>query len=271
MMPRRIDSPVLKHQQATKHFNALTAEMDKLFSTDKESVFFGIEADINTREIRVRHKQPVPPQWSAIVGDCLYNLRCCLDHLVWQLALEKGQAPDAKTEFPIFLDRDKYLETKKDGTPTERSGLRKIMALPAPAQQIIGGAQPFAVTKGVPSMHPLWLLHELSNSDKHRATSIVGANLEEGGIMTLKRVPSGAEERHVLPKGPLPDGTLVGYAGKRLGGPRDTRIDVVCKFAQGIAFDPASPGKGLSVIDTLININKYIAQEIIKPMQPMFR
>jgi hypothetical protein len=30
----------------------------------------------------------IDPAWTLMIGDCLYNLRCALDHLWWQFAID---------------------------------------------------------------------------------------------------------------------------------------------------------------------------------------
>ncbi|HWY89805.1 MAG TPA: hypothetical protein VNY31_03965 [Solirubrobacteraceae bacterium] len=38
-----------------------------------------------------------PPHLGVIVGDFLHDLRCVLDHLVWQLVLLNGRKPNDRT------------------------------------------------------------------------------------------------------------------------------------------------------------------------------
>jgi hypothetical protein len=61
------------------------------------------------------------------------------------------------SEFPIFSDKSSYAK--------EHS--RKIGGIESEAQKTIEGFQPYHARQL--HAHPLWLLHELSNIDKHRA------------------------------------------------------------------------------------------------------
>lgn len=41
------------------------------------------------------------PQWRLQIGEILFNLRSCLDHLAWQLVILDGGKPGEYTQFPI--------------------------------------------------------------------------------------------------------------------------------------------------------------------------
>jgi hypothetical protein len=116
----------------------------------------------------------VPPLILQLIGDCLQNLRSCLDHLAYALALaNKGSLTDAeavKIAFPIFC----YVAGFEDRR------MRKIANLSIAAQAVIKGLQPY-YTKN-PTSHLLWHLETLNNIDKHRrllvsVVSVLGAGV----------------------------------------------------------------------------------------------
>jgi hypothetical protein len=113
-------------------------------------------------------------RWGLITGDVVHNLRCALDHLVWQLALLKcsGKEPrDAeKVGFPITASPPegvrprefKATSTLKDVLPEHRA--------------IIYEHQPYGSRfdfSGRGAMHPFLRLKMFSNDDKHRVIPTV--------------------------------------------------------------------------------------------------
>ena len=65
---------------------------------------------------RIKLLQPIPIEWSAIIGDAVHNMRSALDLLAWQLVVHNGGKPTNKTCFPISKKSpptyDKELLTK---------------------------------------------------------------------------------------------------------------------------------------------------------------
>jgi hypothetical protein len=112
--------------------------------------------------IRLKPLEPPPRRVAVLVGDYLYNLRSALDHLVYTLAVANlGEPLPEKiargSEFPIFNDAISYAKGQS----------RKIGGIAPEAQKTIEEFQPYHARRL--RSHPLWLLHELSNIDKHRA------------------------------------------------------------------------------------------------------
>ena len=79
---------------------------------------------------------PDPPgeQWSLVIGDCVQNFRCSLDHMILQLTDPQTRADHpTRPEFPIYSDSRLY----------RREAARRIATVPAAARRIIEAAQPF--------------------------------------------------------------------------------------------------------------------------------
>jgi hypothetical protein len=127
----------LKLQGAWRHRQALGEELQEFLArTDPE---------------------PSPLHLGVIVGDFLHNLRCVLDHLVWQLVLLNRQEPGEHNQFPIFDTPDAY--KKKAG--------RYLRGVAADHRALIETFQPYHLGADA-SSHYLAVLHDLSNIDKHR-------------------------------------------------------------------------------------------------------
>ena len=101
---------------------------------------------------------------STVIGDCLHNLRSALDHLVWQLVLTNPpKRPSRKNQFPICKTADGWIEA------LSRDRLRGVVPKAIP---LIWGLQPYVMTPIDPVSHPLWILNELTNIDKHRTLTV---------------------------------------------------------------------------------------------------
>jgi hypothetical protein len=94
-------------------------------------------------------------EWGIIIGDAVHCLRSALDQLVFGLCLEPSKRRSA---FPICrTERDWIIDAPG-----------QIWSLPSKYLAIVHGAQPYHRGDQA-SAHPLALLNELWNLDKHRA------------------------------------------------------------------------------------------------------
>ncbi len=134
------DDPLLgcrwKLQQAWRHLQSIDADVGAFLARD----------DVE------------PPAYlGVLVGDFLHNLRCVLDHLVWQLVLLNEQEPSYRHQFPI---------TDKPGAFAGATD--SLRGVATEHQALIEQFQPYHVDGGNPSQHMLAVLRDLSNIDKHR-------------------------------------------------------------------------------------------------------
>ena len=150
-----------KLDRADEHFKALEAELQtfvqgnvdaargKLQNVDGET-FYVMEA----HEIR-----PVPLPVGVILGDAIHNLRSALDHTLCQLVALHGGEADTGNQFPIFT----YVPTKKWALDKWAKNIRGVTG---PDLALIEHVQPH--TRDDPTTHPLAVLQDVSNADKHR-------------------------------------------------------------------------------------------------------
>lgn len=103
-----------------------------------------------------------PPRLSAILGDCVQNLRSSLDYLAWALVLANKCAPGDWTYFPIY-------RKWKAGA---KFSPKCVTGMNPRAVAIIEKLQPYYGGKN-PDTDLLWFIRELSNTDKHRELTIV--------------------------------------------------------------------------------------------------
>lgn len=132
-------------------------------------------------------------RWGMIVGEIIYNLRCALDHIAYELVAIDTGSYFPRSQFPILLDewRDKVSGTKlgehawcdddglvNDKTPRSVVDLllmegpaNKTVEKLSPAHQaIIASVQPYRGVTGYWFNDSLGILGRLSNQDKHRSS-----------------------------------------------------------------------------------------------------
>jgi hypothetical protein len=126
-----------------------------------------VRDDEATGERRYVFKLLEPPpavEWAGMTGEVLHNLRSALDHLAYALCLAHApsEPPPDRTEFPIFAEEERFDSTQRGG------GLYKLRGMSSAMQAAIRAEQPFSVGERTPKAQSIWLLHEMSNIDKHR-------------------------------------------------------------------------------------------------------
>jgi hypothetical protein len=158
-----------KLARGEEHMDALR---EQVASWDSEETYRIVSEDdpksdwLFHRYRQVVHFTGVPlpdfDEWSVLTGDCLYEFRCVLDHLIWGLSVkERGDPPPKprRVSFPIYKERELF----------------KYQGLHAVAQDVrtdVEALQPYHARENA-EVHPLWVLHELSNIDKHRLIPVV--------------------------------------------------------------------------------------------------
>ena len=142
------------------------------------SVLQKVNAD-STRYAIVIRVNEAPPlyQWSLMIADCIYSLRCCLDHLVYAIAcheaLPKSPSHEGRLQFPIANDRADF----EDAVVCRK----QLGTIGDPVRAAIERYQPY--NRPHPDLPPLLsVLRELSNRDKHKLLSlalqgVVGAQI----------------------------------------------------------------------------------------------
>ncbi len=119
--------------------------------------------------LEIQQEAPVidsdPPEllidYSIRAGEIAYNLRSALDHIVWQLVSGNRMKPNHQNAFPIFLEKDEYLEAVKS----------KLRGVSPRHRELIDRVQPYRSNNGVGA--DLWMLHSVCNIDKHRHINVV--------------------------------------------------------------------------------------------------
>ena len=167
----------LKIQRAEFHYRSLETQL-RNFQDLYAKVFVPQVVNNGYKHLYWAHDPPaLDPRWSAIIGDCVHNLRSALDHLACQLVIAHGGDPNRATNFPI-LDKPPFRPAcsqyprwthlpRRHGRPEP---LRVRGGIDPAALQIVESVQPY---KGTDTGHMLSLLGNLDNLDKHRDLTVV--------------------------------------------------------------------------------------------------
>jgi len=147
-----LDDARLKVARAEKHLHELEHEVREYLET--RPYVIGKRHEDGKQIAVIAMRVPPPRYLSAIVGDCVYNLRASLELVFWGLALLTGpKDPNRdRISFPIFASDLKFQAAWE--------GLQHYA--PEMALRVVEEVQPFRTRN--PS---LTILRKLSNEDRH--------------------------------------------------------------------------------------------------------
>jgi hypothetical protein len=158
----RLSGVVAKYNRSKQQFDVLRHEIGSFSDQDPKPHFSRGYFDTDTWEWieRFQIREPPPLRWGVMLGDCVHNLRSALDHLVCQLTLLNGGTMDdcAQTQFPI---------ASKSEAQFEGMANHRIPGLSPRHREFVKWAQPYRAGDDA-WKHPLAILADLSNADKHR-------------------------------------------------------------------------------------------------------
>jgi hypothetical protein len=206
---------------------------------------------------RVTKFEPLPIQWSLVIGDALYNYRAALEYLAWHL-VRAGTDPKPRSpksvQFPIVATPEDFGNSTKNRLP----GVK-------PAHlAVVERHQPYHAAEQ-PSHHPLSVLVELSNTDKHY--ELQGAFIRHFGEFRINFVSaSDFNFERLEPPEQLRDyfylGAELALAYGRITGPNpDVRVNF--EGSSSICLQ-----NGMWVGDALDKIAEMIT-EIVNEIEPL--
>jgi hypothetical protein len=272
-MNHPLDGAMFKLRRADERSDELERAIDTFLGN--YSYGFRVEPDRDSGEVCIWPKvfrDPPVIEWGGLIGEIVHPLRSSLDHLIWALTIDHSRTPPIPltpnwrhVAFPVFAsehDGDHcYAPLRRDGTPRDGGGARNMLWGVHPSvEAIIKRLQPFSCGDEFASLHPLSLLDELWNIDKHRhpttCISTVGVKdvrldspyrYEVVSIRNPGPFKEEAEEPlfrfRYLDAPPLPD---------------NPEVDVHLDLHFDVAFDEEEPiGKSL-VGETLTGIRTFV-------------
>ncbi len=266
-MTHPLDGIQAKYDRAIEQFDELRTEMEAFFNGEPKPYFSVGEFDTDAWEWveRWQIREEPPPRFGVILGDSIHNLRSALDHLMWQVTLLDGGIPNNQTQFPII----KESETKFDAEAN-----RRIPDLSSKHRALVKRAQPYHEGDKA-ALHPLAVLNELSNADKHRILNVtyqVVPDMRETVERLIQKIensdPSPVRGIFVAEKGTrLEDGT----PWLRIPWHREEEpprsVNVVGQIALPIAFgDMGLAAEEMArLAEVVVRICQWFAGEFLQP------
>ena len=179
-----LDGPLIKYTRARQHVETLKGYLLPIENLESYVIVSDIDNDTGEQIRRFEDVPSMPDGVDVIIGEMLYNYRCSLDYLIWQLVLSEGNDPTERNEFPIFDNPTRYKAEKG----------RKLQGVSSAVVRIVDALQPCNSTGPDDYWKWLWYLHSLNNADKHRHLLLTRGTL--GGVLRISgffdgRTPSG--------------------------------------------------------------------------------
>ena len=187
---------------------------------------------------------PPLPELSALLGDCLHNFRGVLDHMIWFASvIESGDPPPGpkRIAFPAWDDVTTYKA-------------RGLHAVSPNIRALIETLQPYHAGKDART-HPLWILCELNNIDKHRELHAV-QHIALAPIMSVASSISGPWFE-VMADGTVEDGTVLARLFTPLAF-RPFDVTVNLQVTHGISIMKTESTPSLHLGQTLVAIRDVV-------------
>ena len=201
-----------KFSRAVQHYETLDRQIADFENLYPYSIRVEPTLDRTQAIAYVGGLQDPRSEWSLLTGDCLFNLRSALDHLI--CAVWTGDCDKDRPEFPIYNKVRKDSAVTEYGITVPRAAQNKVRKVPAHERAVIYRLQPCNRANDPdpdigPTRDNLWLLHDLNIIDKHRRLNPVrsawGATTMQGwggsGTVNYRWVPE---------RGPLKNNAPVG-------------------------------------------------------------
>lgn len=248
-----LDSVRSKIDWAYQHLKALEIELSRHFHSEPSHAVGEIDADTNTVVSMRVEPAPIPPAVPLLIGDCLQNLRSCLDYLVWEMVLASKNEPNKDNQFPICHAENTFK------SQLGRGRLKGITDDEAIAE--IERLQPYHC--GDDWRHdPLAIFDELCNINKHRRLLLTKA--EPLGVVADFSSNSGNKIQSFIPVGdqamdieiipPMRDGEQMKMKGRSI---------------LAVVFDEGTV-KGEEVCQCLGRLGCMISERVIPRFQRFF-
>ena len=176
-MTHPLDGAQDRLRRARQHFEVLESEFGSI-SPYTKPIRLGskFEPDLQKIFITITEVPPLNPTWPFIVSECLFNLRCALDYLAWQLAIwnlqRKGhdREPVGSTQNPIATTKERFQNRQVEDIHPDHVALIKDLQPYGPhhmrqyTDALAKGLHPELLAE----THVLARLARLNNHDKHR-------------------------------------------------------------------------------------------------------
>ncbi len=178
-----LNSVYAKLNWAISHFELIDTEILAWLHSGNNEILYQRNEDATQHYLRAWMPGPRPDfeRWSLMIGDCLTNLRDCLDHAVYAIAqLPTSPRPDKRDKacFLMTTNHDDFVNW----------GKTKLASVPTAVRDVMLNFQPYNRTH--PILPPLLsLLSDLANGNKHRLLNVA---ITSPGIAEIEFVSKAA-------------------------------------------------------------------------------
>ena len=191
-----------KIDRATEHLETLKSEIRAWLNSEPYGVIKKFEPESGRHSLILDVKGAANfERYALIAGDCAQNLRCALDHLVYNLALESPKG---------MPDKPRVLQFPLCDTPDDFNGQRyRIASLTEEAQKFIESKQPY--NRAHAELPPIMaVLNDFNNIDKHRLVHVT-YNCNSTGQLSFTRAVSQIVSLTVWLNKPLENGDEIAH------------------------------------------------------------
>jgi hypothetical protein len=161
-----------KIDRAKELLDGIDAEVRAWIDSKPYSSYTYVNPEYTRGSVVVKvHHEPQIIRWSLIIADIIHNLRCALDHTFWAVLQSRfpGGLPKGaeKLSFPIW-----------DGAPN--SDQRGNFNVVGPILfSVVDAVQPYRNPfEGLP-VHPLAIIRDIDNANKHKLLFTAMASIAE--------------------------------------------------------------------------------------------
>jgi len=254
------DSVRLKLSRAENHLYELTCDIGAYLDSNSKTFILNVQPSDPSIVLVEYHVICEPDRrLGVIIGDYVHNIRSALDHLACSLVENNGRKVTTRTTFPILDEQPK--DKAGNPRPAGISGGVNHKVLP-----VIEALQPYQ--RGQDSiLHPLSVLRELSNADKHRllhttATQSIGNRCAlrnfRGNVIAATFVPL-AKHETAIGAFQLPQPYSEAIHGT---------MEVEIEGADFVAINEPGPWQERPVLLVLEEIRQFIEQKVIASLEP---
>ena len=217
---------------AREHMDELKRRTRKFIKSGAYGVIRDRKPKGNTIEysFRFQVREAIPNKWRFLFGDAIHGLRAPCDHLINALGAKYGFNPNSRLEFPVSTQLGTVDITSGNGDGFAKWRFDK-KRFPIALLDVLEKLQPFnpyTTSRGnlVNEHHPLRILHDFWNRDKHKARLVVTA-VNPANLITYPGFAS-----NVSASGGSVSSHSSGVSFQRDGGPMEVIFDVVSTAGQ---------------------------------------
>lgn len=245
--------PRVKVDRAFELLLQLDEELHAYLDADPIALERQLQPDGETTVIALKVIEPPPLRLSLLVGEVTHQLRSALDHAAYSLVRAVGNTPTRRTAFPVVKQRPDR-------------GLKVGGGVGQDALAVIDALQPYGSKP--PEQHPLYVLTELWNIDKHRHLHLTALGSKDTQVFLAS--PDGSVRfGGQFQTGVVRDGDAVA-AFRFPNGYIDPSLEVVATGSNFIAFGDRGPWPEDEPVQSILEwLYRYVAEVALPPLEAL--